>query len=74
MSGAGPFTALETTLEDRRQQVEEALRRNKLLKYVCDPVIFSRSGDRLLNEEGVAALKAKLLPLASSLTRERLEL
>src|SRR5437762_10659307 len=27
MSGAGPFTALETMLEDRRQQVEAALRR-----------------------------------------------
>jgi geranylgeranyl diphosphate synthase, type II len=27
MSGAGPFTALETTLEDCRQQVEGALRR-----------------------------------------------
>src|SRR5258708_40061248 len=27
MSGAGPFTAIETMLEDRRQQVEGALRR-----------------------------------------------
>src|SRR6476620_4837968 len=27
MSGGGPFSALEATLEDRRRQVEEALRR-----------------------------------------------
>ena len=27
MSGGGPFTALEATLEDRRREVEEALRR-----------------------------------------------
>src|SRR3954465_12811210 len=36
--------------------VEDALRRNKLLKYVCDPVVFTRSGIRLLTEEGLGAL------------------
>jgi hydroxymethylpyrimidine/phosphomethylpyrimidine kinase len=49
---------------------EDALRRNKLLKYVCDPVIFTRSGSRLLTEEGVAALKTKLLPLATVVTAD----
>jgi hydroxymethylpyrimidine/phosphomethylpyrimidine kinase len=50
--------------------VEDALRRNKLLRYVCDPVIFTRKGDRLLSEEGVGVLTKKLLPLASVVTAD----
>jgi hydroxymethylpyrimidine/phosphomethylpyrimidine kinase len=53
--------------------VEDALRRNKLLKYVCDPVLVTRSGERLLTEDGMAALKAKLLPLATVVTPDRQE-
>jgi hydroxymethylpyrimidine/phosphomethylpyrimidine kinase len=48
--------------------VEDAIKRNKLLKYVCDPVILSRSGAKLLSEDGVAALIKKLLPLATVVT------
>ena len=48
--------------------VEEAIKRNKLLKYVCDPQILSRTGDRLLTEDAVAALVKKLLPLATVVT------
>jgi hydroxymethylpyrimidine/phosphomethylpyrimidine kinase len=50
--------------------VEDALKRNKLLRYVCDPVIFTRKGDRLLSEDGVGLLAKKLLPLASVVTAD----
>jgi hydroxymethylpyrimidine/phosphomethylpyrimidine kinase len=50
------------------EAVEEAIKRNKLLKYVCDPVILSRSGAKLLTDEGVAALAKRLLPLATVVT------
>jgi hydroxymethylpyrimidine/phosphomethylpyrimidine kinase len=50
--------------------VEEALRRNKLVKYVCDPVILTRSGDKLLSDDGVALLGRKLLPLATVVTAD----
>jgi hydroxymethylpyrimidine/phosphomethylpyrimidine kinase len=48
--------------------VEDAIKRNKLHKFVCDPVIFTRGGERLLSEDGVTALKGKLLPLATVVT------
>src|SRR5260370_23234304 len=50
--------------------VEESLRRNKLVKYVCDPVIVSRSGNKLLADDAVALLAKKLLPLASVVTAD----
>ena len=53
--------------------VEEAIKRNKLLKYVCDPDIFAKSGARLLTEEGVSALVKKLLPLATLVTADAKE-
>ncbi len=50
------------------EAVENSLQRNKLAKYVCDPVMVSRSGTRLLSEDGVAAMTKRLLPLATVLT------
>ena len=37
-------------------------------RLVVDPVMVSTSGSRLLSEEAVAALKARLLPLADIIT------
>src|ERR1051326_7955740 len=37
--------------------VEDAIGRNKLSPYVCDPVMVAKSGDRLLTLEGVTAMK-----------------
>jgi hydroxymethylpyrimidine/phosphomethylpyrimidine kinase len=57
--------------------VEEAINRNKLQPYVCDPVMVAKSGDRLLKAEAVAAMKKKLFPLATVITpnlREAAEL
>jgi len=50
------------------EAVEDCLKRNKLALYVCDPVILSRSGKRLLDEAAVDAVRRKLLPLATLAT------
>lgn len=50
------------------EMVEEAIKRNKLLKYVCDAVILTRSGAKLLTDDGLAAMAKKLLPLATVVT------
>lgn len=38
------------------------------LPYVLDPVMVATSGDRLIEEEAVSALKTRLLPLATLIT------
>ena len=53
-------------------EVIEAVR-TELLKYrvknlVIDPVMVATSGDRLINEDAVSALKERLLPLATVIT------
>jgi hydroxymethylpyrimidine/phosphomethylpyrimidine kinase len=57
--------------------VEDAIKRNKLQPYVCDPVMVAKSGDKLLKKEAVAAMKKNLIPLATVVTpnlRETAEL
>lgn len=48
--------------------VSDALRRHELGPYVLDPVMIATSGDLLLDEGGVAAIREELLPLASLVT------
>src|SRR5438552_3742979 len=48
--------------------VEESIGRNKLQPYVCDPVISTKSGDRLLSADGLAAMVKRLFPLATVVT------
>jgi hydroxymethylpyrimidine/phosphomethylpyrimidine kinase len=48
--------------------VAERLRFHRLAKLVVDPVMFAKSGDRLLRADAVAALKTALLPLALVVT------
>jgi hydroxymethylpyrimidine/phosphomethylpyrimidine kinase len=48
--------------------VEDAIKRNKLAPYVCDPVMVAKSGDKLLKAEAVAAMQKKLIPLATVVT------
>jgi hydroxymethylpyrimidine/phosphomethylpyrimidine kinase len=50
------------------ETIEECLKRNKLIPYVCDPTLFARGGKRLLDEAGVEMLLNKLLPLATLVT------
>ena len=53
--------------------VEDALRRNSLSPYVCDPVMVAKSGDALLKDDAVAALKKRLLPVATVVTPNQRE-
>jgi hydroxymethylpyrimidine/phosphomethylpyrimidine kinase len=48
--------------------VEDAIKRNKLQPYVCDPVMVAKSGDKLLKAEAVSAMQKKLIPLATVVT------
>ncbi len=48
--------------------VAAAVRRYGLTKLVVDPVMVAKSGDRLLREEAVMALREELLPLALIVT------
>jgi hydroxymethylpyrimidine/phosphomethylpyrimidine kinase len=48
--------------------VADAIRVHGLERLVVDPVIVASSGDRLLDEDALAAFKAELLPLAEIVT------
>jgi hydroxymethylpyrimidine/phosphomethylpyrimidine kinase len=50
------------------EAVADALVRHRLTPMVLDPVLISTSGARLLDEDGVALLRARLLPLAAAVT------
>jgi hydroxymethylpyrimidine/phosphomethylpyrimidine kinase len=49
-------------------EVADGLRRHGVTRIVLDPVMVAQSGDRLLQDEAVAALKERLLPLAEIVT------
>jgi len=53
--------------------VEDAIGRNKLQPYVCDPVMVAKSGDELLKKDAVSAMKRRLFPLAAVVTPNRRE-
>jgi len=53
--------------------VEEAIKRNKLQPYVCDPVMVAKSGDELLKADAVSAMKKLLFPRAAVVTPNRRE-
>ncbi len=48
--------------------VATAIREFQLKNIVVDPVMVAKSGDKLLQEEAVAALRNELLPLATIIT------
>ncbi len=50
------------------ETVAERLEVHGLERVVVDPVMVAKSGDRLLREDAVAALRGRLLPLALVLT------
>lgn len=55
------------------ETVADAIARNNLRPYVCDPVMFAKSGDELLQADAVAALRKHLFPLAAVVTPNRRE-
>jgi hydroxymethylpyrimidine/phosphomethylpyrimidine kinase len=48
--------------------VAECLRRYRIGNIILDPVMVAKSGDKLLRDEAVQALKEELFPLASIVT------
>lgn len=50
------------------ETVAEGVRRHGIEKLVVDPVMVAKSGDRLLREDAVEALRQVLLPLALVIT------
>lgn len=48
--------------------VVDGLRRHELRHLVVDPVMVAKSGDRLLREDAVLALRERLIPLAEVVT------
>jgi len=50
------------------QVVAEALQRHAVTNIVLDPVMVAKSGDKLLQDDAVAALKSYLVPLADVIT------
>src|SRR5262245_50888467 len=38
------------------EAIEDALKRNNLQPYVCDPVMFARGGDELLKKDAIDAM------------------
>jgi hydroxymethylpyrimidine/phosphomethylpyrimidine kinase len=53
--------------------VEDAIKRNNLQPYVCDPVMFARSGDELVKADAIEAMKRKLFPSATVITPNKRE-
>jgi hydroxymethylpyrimidine/phosphomethylpyrimidine kinase len=50
------------------EAVAEALKRHGTRKIVLDPVMVAQSGDKLLQDEAVEAIKTHLMPLADVVT------
>lgn len=50
------------------QVVAERVRRHNIRNLVVDPVMVAKSGDRLLREDAITALKEMLIPLALVIT------
>ncbi len=50
------------------EAIADALRRHKARHVVLDPVMVAKSGDRLLADEAIDALRAALVPLAEVIT------
>jgi hydroxymethylpyrimidine/phosphomethylpyrimidine kinase len=48
--------------------VSDGIRRHDIRNLVVDPVMIAKSGDRLLHEDAVSAVKEHLLPLARVVT------
>jgi hydroxymethylpyrimidine/phosphomethylpyrimidine kinase len=49
-------------------EVAEGIRRHALAPYVLDPVMVATSGDQLLEDDAVSAIRNELMPLATLVT------
>ncbi len=55
------------------ETVADAIDAHRLEPYVCDPVMFAKSGAKLLRDDAVEAMRRRLLPLAVIVTPNRRE-
>ena len=53
--------------------VADSIRRHALDNYVCDPVVYAKSGAQLLDTGAIHAYRKELLPLAAVVTPNRAE-
>ena len=53
--------------------VADAITSHALDNYVCDPVVYSKSGTELLDPNAIHAMRHELLPLATVVTPNRAE-
>lgn len=53
--------------------IADYLERNPLPALVVDPVMVSRTGDQLIDDDAIATLRQRLIPLATILTPNRSE-
>ncbi len=53
--------------------VAASIQKHALDNYVCDPVVFSKSGDQLLDPSAIHVYRQELLPLATIVTPNRAE-
>jgi hydroxymethylpyrimidine/phosphomethylpyrimidine kinase len=66
-----PIAALKTGMLSSAEIIEivaAGIRRHRLRPLVIDPVMIAKSGDRLLREDAIDALRRDLLPLGDVLT------
>ena len=50
------------------KEVAKYLRENKFSKVVLDPVMFAKSGDRLLQDDAIESIRQDLFPLVTITT------
>lgn len=55
------------------QKISANLKTRDISNIVVDPVMFAKSGDKLLMDEAISALKEELIPLATVITPNILE-
>ena len=53
--------------------VAASIQKNSLDNYVCDPVVYTKTGTQLLDPSAIHAYRKELLPLASIVTPNRAE-
>lgn len=58
---------------DMAREIAKAIKRSSLQPLVVDPVMVAKSGDRLVEDEIVAAITKHLFPLAAIVTPNRFE-
>ena len=66
-----PIGALKTGMLSSASIIDvvvDGIRRHELRHLVVDPVMVAKSGDRLLREDAVLALRERLIPLAEVVT------